>query len=332
MTLLDVVAFAYLEALLCVFVMELYPRGRLAHAAALASIVFVAVGGAAWSYAAYFEPSAWPVRPPLAPIVRSVTPPQAVAAPDGREAGEAEAKENSIETVGRAAHVATAADEIETVSDCDLCPPLIAVPAGEAMIGADEHDTEATAVERPQVQVRFWPGFLIAAAPVSKEVFQAFLTETRRARSACGAQTADLAPPLLTPDPLAKSGEPASCVTPADADAFADWLTARTGKRFRLPSAAAWEYAARVVPGRGLVRGNVAEIVADCWHEQVPPPGKERFAAETASISCDGRMLKGAGALESARWHRLSARRRFGAGIAGSDVGFRVMRALDGVH
>ena len=60
MTALDIVVFAYLGALLCVFVMEVYPRGRWAHVAALSSIFMVVAGGATWAYVAYFDPHEWP--------------------------------------------------------------------------------------------------------------------------------------------------------------------------------------------------------------------------------------------------------------------------------
>ena len=43
-------------------------------------------------------------------------------------------------------------------------------------------------------------------------------------------------------------------------------------------------------------------------------------------------MLKGAGASEAARWHRFAARRPITANTTTATVGFRVMRALDGVR
>lgn len=50
--------------------------------------------------------------------------------------------------------------------------------------------------------------------------------------------------------PAQLANHPVWTVRPRDADAYAAWLSARTGRRFRLPSEAEWEYAASGGTGR----------------------------------------------------------------------------------
>jgi formylglycine-generating enzyme required for sulfatase activity len=365
MSLIDFVKYAYAVVIACTLIVEICHRGKIGKVAALASIAFVTSGGAAWSYAAMYHHSDWPTfiaYPHIAKSIGSQSQQARVAsaadddeseddtggdgasgsggaAPAHRVAKAASAggqklNENDASRSARVAqkHRTKSADDIELISDCEDCPPLISVPAGTAMIGASDQDAEAVAAEMPTRVQRFWPGFMISAEPVTAVSFRRFQNDTNRKPARCGPLTTDLASGAGTTTDASVGEMFATCTTPGDADAYVSWLTARTGKHFRLPTAAEWEYAANVLPAPGLGTGNVAEIVADCWHERVPEQGTERIAAHTASIDCGGRMLKGAGPLEPARFHRFSARRHIGARQTGTVIGFRVMRSLDGVR
>jgi len=54
---------------------------------------------------------------------------------------------------------------------------------------------------------------------------------------------------------------PVVCVSWSDANAYAQWLSQRTGQRYRLPSQAEWLHAARLQPGdaKACTRGDVAD-------------------------------------------------------------------------
>ena len=147
----------------------------------------------------------------------------------------------------------------EPVRDCDGCPAMVAIPAGTFLMGSsDEEIAWATKlgamperlqqeVPRHGVKVR---GFLLAATEVTRDQFEMFVRATRyRLKGPCLVSGAtegwsdknDWRDPGFPQD----GSHPVVCVNWEDANAYIGWLSFKTGKSYRLPSEAEWEYAAR---------------------------------------------------------------------------------------
>ncbi len=204
--------------------------------------------------------------------------------------------------------------------DCPDCPELIVIGAGESHIGADDNDILATAAELPQRTVRVWPGFAMGRVEVTAYEWASYLRETGTLPSTCGPHVQKA---------TFTGREAASCVTWDAAMSYVAWLGHRTGKRYRLPTAAEWEYAARrpqdQVPAD--MAGGVAELTVDCWSSSIPEETSGRVVLP--AHGCAHHVVKDGASGENARWHRPSARRAVAQEAASATIGFRVLRELE---
>lgn len=130
-----------------------------------------------------------------------------------------------------------------------LDPPMVDVAGARAAIGTPAEEVDAVADAWAHVGVRReWiekevprhevvlEAFRIGRYPVTNWEFRAFLEDTRAAWL-----PTSWAYGVYPPE---RANHPVHTVSAAAADAYAQWLSSRTGRRFRLPTEAEWEHAA----------------------------------------------------------------------------------------
>jgi formylglycine-generating enzyme required for sulfatase activity len=127
-----------------------------------------------------------------------------------------------------------------------IIPPLCEVSAGPFLMGSEpRRDRRAERDERPQHIVTL-PAYHIARFPITVGEYACFVRAGHDAPDDWHAQLYELEHPVVN-------------VSWYDALAYAAWLTECTGDRWRLPTEAEWEKAARSADGRTYPWGDTFE-------------------------------------------------------------------------
>ena len=239
--------------------------------------------------------------------------------------------------------------------DCDKCPEMVVIPAGEFLMGSPpdpEQDpfSDAKLVkvgeenEKPQHRVHI-TAFAIGKYEVTQEQWHA----------------------VMGNNPSSSKGRtlPVESVSWNDAQLFVQKLSKKTGLNYRLPSEAEWEYAARAGTNTsyfwgedvkkssdyawdpdnskfssmpvGLKKpnqfglydmiGNVHEWTQDCWHENYD--GAPTNGSAWMIVECSAWVLRGSSYWRTkVRSQRSAYRATFRSEKNWPSAGFRVARDL----
>jgi formylglycine-generating enzyme len=144
----------------------------------------------------------------------------------------------------------------EQIPNTSVSFNMIAIPGGTFMMGSPEDEPLRNEDEGPVREVTISP-FFMAEIEVTWNEFWAFyratMSEGRIAPNVVMAHNASgpdaisgPTPPFGIPEQGWGAGNrPAITMTPYAAEVYCQWLSQRTGKKYRLPTEAEWEYATR---------------------------------------------------------------------------------------
>lgn len=131
-----------------------------------------------------------------------------------------------------------------------IVPPMVNIPVGEFLMGSNLSNKEkpihkvnvnAFKISKHEVTIKQFKQFAAATNFISNNICWKYVSEG-------GGQFKvgyDLEPGhWLTPEYAPSDFHPVMCVSWDDATAYLAWLSKQTGKKYRLPTEAEWEYAA----------------------------------------------------------------------------------------
>jgi len=159
--------------------------------------------------------------------------------------------------------------------DCENCPEMVVIPAGSFVMG--------TPAEAGTLAIQIPHAFALGRNEVTRGEYARFIADSgHEPRPGCRNWDPELARfnddarrswqnPATPVEPV--DDHPVTCVNFADARAYVEWLARETGERYRLPSEAEWEYAARSgtttqrpwgdAPEDGCEFANTYDVTAD---------------------------------------------------------------------
>jgi len=228
-------------------------------------------------------------------------------------------------------------------------PEMVEVPAGEFHMGAADDDPDAEPDEQPRHRVTFERPFFIGRYTVTFDEYDRFAAATGK--------------PEPDDERWGRGRRPVINVSWDDARAYAEWLSSQTGKSYRLPSEAEWEYACRAgtkTPwafgdelteeqanfGQKLKRtsevgsypandwrihdmhGNVWEWVEDVWHGSYSGDPPEDGTPWIEGGETDSRVVRGGSWVIEPGGCRSTARIWLSSRYRSNLMGFRLARTV----
>jgi formylglycine-generating enzyme required for sulfatase activity len=187
-----------------------------------------------------------------------------------------------------------------TWRDCDDCPAMVEIPSGSVTVGSGPDAFDRRATERPRVEAEIARPFAIAESEITRAQYAAFVRATgyeppsvdragKQLPQGCnfwnGAFGFVADHSWRNPGFEQSDYEPVLCVSFEDAEAYAAWLSKKTGRTYRIPSSVEFEYAARAGSDAAWSWGNASEEA--CKHANIGDRTLKRRWPERQEFNCD---------------------------------------------
>jgi formylglycine-generating enzyme required for sulfatase activity len=178
----------------------------------------------------------------------------------------------------------------ETIPNTKITFEMVPIPGGTFTMGSPASEPGRQPDEGPQHKVTLEP-FYMAAKEVTWDEYDefAFSNDIRRKRRLGLTGPKDAGDAVSRPTPpyadeswgWGKEAQPVIGITHYSATKYCEWLSARTGKKYRLPTEAEWEYAARAGATTAYSFGDDPAQLGDyAWYkansEEQPHVGGEK--------------------------------------------------------
>jgi formylglycine-generating enzyme required for sulfatase activity len=190
---------------------------------------------------------------------------QADKPPDPKELATVQSIRARIEEHTNKATAGKAAPYKVTIPNTTVSYSMVSIPGGEFKMGSA--GANAKADEQPQHTVKLDP-FWMQAHEVTWDMYLMFMFADQANERANPDATVDAlsrptAPYVEMSFGRGLKGFPAISMTQHAANKFAEWLSAKTGEYYRLPTEAEWEYACRAGSPTGIPSAGLDEYA---WH------------------------------------------------------------------
>ena len=207
----------------------------------------------------------------------TLTPKKAGEAPAGANMELVEQIHAKILATTRVTTEADMKSYTETIAGSRVKFDMLPIPSGTVLMGSPETEPNRKPDEGPQVSIQLSP-FWMGKCEVTWNEYELFMypEEMKRLQMLSGKTIEDpLADAVTKPTKpyvemsfgMGKDGYPAISMTHHAANKYCEWLSAKTGHVYRLPTEAEWEYACRAGTTTAYSWGDSLDALDDyAWH------------------------------------------------------------------